>query len=100
MRQPPALLTEDEVAAALETLDGWSLAEGKLHKTYIFRDFVQAFSFMTAGALCAERADHHPNWSNAYKKVDVTLSTHESGGITQRDVDLATEFEKVAGGTM
>ncbi len=99
MRQPPALLAEDAVATALETLDGWSIAEGKLTKTYVFRDFVQAFGFMTAAALCAERANHHPEWSNAYKTVDISLTTHESGGITQKDLDLATEFEQVAGGT-
>jgi len=98
MSQAPQPLDTAAISAALDTLDGWSIEDGKLHKTYVFADFVQAFAFMTAAALCAERADHHPDWSNVYKTVHVDLSTHESGGITQRDLDLAAEFERVAGG--
>lgn len=97
MRQPPALLDVQTIDRALEDLPGWSVAEGALHKTFVFRDFVQAFAFMTAAALHAERADHHPEWTNVYKTVDVRLSTHESGGITQKDLDLAVEFERAAG---
>ena len=98
MRQPPPLLDQTAVETALESLDGWSFDDGALHKTYVFRDFVQAFGFMTSAALCAERANHHPDWSNSYKTVRVNLSTHESGGVTQNDVDLAAEFERAATG--
>lgn len=98
MPQPPEPLDTAAISAALETLDGWSIEDGKLHKTYVFADFVQAFAFMTGAALCAERADHHPEWSNVFKTVHIDLTTHESGGITQRDLDLAAAFERVAGG--
>jgi 4a-hydroxytetrahydrobiopterin dehydratase len=90
-------LTDDEIAEALGSLAGWSVEDGKLHKEYVFADFVEAFSFMTAAALCAERKTHHPEWFNVYRTVRVDLSTHDAGGITLWDVELAREFDSVAG---
>jgi 4a-hydroxytetrahydrobiopterin dehydratase len=96
MSPAPAPLTESELADALASLDGWTVADGKLHKEYLFGDFVSAFAFMTAAALCAERADHHPEWRNVYGRVTVDLTTHVADAITQRDVDLAREFDRAA----
>jgi 4a-hydroxytetrahydrobiopterin dehydratase len=69
---------------------------GKLHREFVFKDFVQAFGFMVQAALLAERADHHPEWFNVYKTVIVDLTTHEAGGITQRDFDLARDMGQIA----
>ncbi|MBK6768753.1 MAG: 4a-hydroxytetrahydrobiopterin dehydratase [Ardenticatenales bacterium] len=96
MTKVPDILTAAERAAALSALDGWTYADGALHKAYAFAGFVEAFAFMTAGALAAERLDHHPNWSNSYRKVDVSLSTHAAGGVTSLDIALATAMEGVA----
>lgn len=78
---------------------GWRLRDdGKaISRTYTFADFVQAFAFMSASALVAERMNHHPDWSNSYSRVDVTLSSHDTGGLTQRDVALAVEMDRLAG---
>lgn len=97
MSDTPRKLTQEQIDDALTGLDGWSQADGKLHKEFVFADFVEAFGFMAAAALCAERANHHPDWSNVYKKVQVDLTTHEAGGLTQLDVDLAREMNRVAG---
>lgn len=80
----------DEVLAA-----GWTLAEdGKsIHRTFTFKDFVGAFSFMSAVALVAERMDHHPDWTNVWNRVEVTLSTHSAGGLTEKDVALAKAMD-------
>lgn len=91
------LLESEALEAAVETLDGWSVADGKLHKEYTFSDFVEAFAFMAAAALCAERKNHHPEWFNVYNTVRVDLSTHDAGGITTWDVELAEEFDQAAG---
>ena len=96
MTVPPPL-SEEALAEAVGGLDGWTVQGGKLHKEYIFRDFVEAFGFMTAAALCAERSNHHPEWFNVYKKVRVDLMTHEAGGITRFDIELAQDFDRVAG---
>ncbi len=74
----------------------WSLKENKLHRVFKFKDFVEAFGFMTQVALIAEKNNHHPEWLNIYNRVVVDLTTHEAGGITQRDFDLATAMEKLA----
>lgn len=86
-------------AAALAGLSGWTLAEGRdaIHKRFVFADFVAAFGFMTRAALVAEKMDHHPEWSNVYRTVDVTLTTHDAKGLTQRDVALAQAMDKLAG---
>ena len=77
---------------------GWSLAEGgdAIAKTFTFPDFVSAFGFMTRAALVAEKLDHHPDWSNSYRKVAVTLTTHDCGGLSALDVALATKMDTLA----
>lgn len=90
----PEPLSEDALAIALETLDGWTVQNGKLHKEYVFGDFVEAFGFMASAALCAERSGHHPEWFNVYNKVTVDLVTHEAGGVTSFDVELAQDFDR------
>jgi 4a-hydroxytetrahydrobiopterin dehydratase len=78
-------------AALAETLPHWSLVHGRdaLHRAYKFADFSEAWGFMARVALLAEKADHHPEWSNVYNRVEITLSTHDAGGLSQRDVALA-----------
>ncbi|MCE7937584.1 MAG: 4a-hydroxytetrahydrobiopterin dehydratase [Chloroflexi bacterium CFX6] len=93
-RQP---LDASAVAAALTGLPGWTVRDGKLHKAYVFGDFVAAFGFMTRAALHAERMNHHPEWCNVYRTVRVDLVTHSAGGITALDVALAKAFDTVAG---
>ena len=90
-------LSEAELARALAELPGWSLATGKLHREYRFADFNAAFGFMTRVALEAERANHHPEWSNVWNRVVVDLTTHDSGGITASDVSLAKKMDAIAG---
>ena len=91
MEQPAGL---DDVLAA-----GWTLAEdGKsISRSFKFTDFTEAFAFMTAVALTAEKMDHHPNWSNVYNRVDVTLFSHDFGGLSERDVKLAKRMNALAG---
>ncbi|MBA3280925.1 MAG: 4a-hydroxytetrahydrobiopterin dehydratase [Acidimicrobiia bacterium] len=74
----------------LPTPDGWEVCDGKLHREFVFADFSAAFGFMTRVALAAERAGHHPDWSNSWSAVTIDLVSHDAGGLTQRDVDLAT----------
>ncbi|MCZ2156260.1 MAG: 4a-hydroxytetrahydrobiopterin dehydratase [Bryobacterales bacterium] len=88
--------SDAEIASALSTLDGWSVEGGKLHKEYKFPDFVQAFAFMTAAALEIERLQHHPEWCNTYNTVRVDLTTHDCGGISQRDFELARLLDQRA----
>ncbi len=84
--------------AAAAKLDGWSVAKDRdaLVKSFRFRDFSAAFGFMTRVALKAEQLDHHPEWSNVYNRIDVTLTTHEAGGVTQKDIDLALFMDSLA----
>jgi len=93
---PRRLMSDAELRDHLARLEGWSLTERKLTRTFRFPDFVQAFGFMTRVALCAERADHHPDWSNVYGEVRISLWTHDAGGITERDVELAKEIDTFA----
>jgi 4a-hydroxytetrahydrobiopterin dehydratase len=88
-------LTDDQVREELKGLPGWSLENGKLHKEFVFKDFMQAFGFMTRAALYAEKMDHHPEWFNVYNKIRVDLTTHDAGGITTKDVALAKAFESL-----
>jgi 4a-hydroxytetrahydrobiopterin dehydratase len=90
-------LSEREVFAELEKLPGWSIAQGKLHRVFEFRDFRQAFAFMTGVALAAEAMNHHPDWSNSWNKVVIDLMTHSVGGLTKNDFDLAAQIQKIAG---
>ena len=89
-------LTDAEIATALKTLDGWSREGNKLHRELKFKDFVTAFGFMASAALVAERMNHHPEWFNVYHTVRIDLSTHDSGGVTKLDVDLARAMSAIA----
>lgn len=93
---PVPKLTAAEIETALESLPGWSVAAGKLHKEYQFPNFIQAFGFMATSAIGIEKMDHHPEWFNVYNRVSVDLTTHDSGGITRKDVELARLLESVA----
>ena len=87
-----------ERAKALHELHGWTEAKGRdaITKTYQFKSFSQAWGFMSRVALHAEKADHHPEWTNVYGRVDVTLTTHTAGGVTEKDVALAQKMEALA----
>ena len=89
-------LSTVQVQAALEDLPGWGIEDDKLYREFRFTDFVAAFSFMSAVALHAERANHHPEWFNVYSQVRVWLITHDAGGITQKDLDLASAMNALA----
>ncbi len=93
-------ITGDARKAALARLPGWSDVQGRdaITKKFVFKDFNEAFGFMTRAALIAEKMDHHPEWFNVYKNVEVTLSTHDSGGLTDLDVKLAEAMDRLAGG--
>jgi 4a-hydroxytetrahydrobiopterin dehydratase len=84
------------VTARIASLDSWQVTSGKLHREYKFPDFTQAFAFMAAVATVAEKMDHHPEWLNVYNRVTVDLSTHDAGGITELDFQLAAAMEKLA----
>jgi 4a-hydroxytetrahydrobiopterin dehydratase len=92
-------LSGDARKSALAPLKGWSEVKDRdaISKKFVFADFNQAFGFMTRAALIAEKMDHHPEWFNVYKNVEVTLSTHDAGGVTGLDVKLAEAMDKLAG---
>jgi 4a-hydroxytetrahydrobiopterin dehydratase len=94
-----AILSASERGEALAGLAGWSFDEGRngIAKSFAFADFGAAFGFMARVALEAEKADHHPEWSNVWNKVDVLLSTHSAGGVTAKDIALARKIEAIAG---
>jgi 4a-hydroxytetrahydrobiopterin dehydratase len=93
-------LSQPEIAERLAALDGWTLAAdgGSISRTFTFRNFSEAFAFMTRVALAAEKMDHHPDWSNVYKTVAVTLNTHDAGGLTALDFELAGRMNRIFGG--
>ncbi len=84
------------MSAALAELPGWSLRDGKLHRELRFEDFVAAFGFMSRVAIVAEKLDHHPEWSNVWNRVVVDLVTHDAGGITALDLELARRIDALA----
>lgn len=92
------ILSGSEREQALAGLTGWRPVEGRdaIHKSFEFKTFNQAFAFMTRVALAAERMNHHPEWSNVYNRVDITLSSHDAGGLTERDVKLARKIDRFA----
>jgi len=91
-------LTGQARGDALAKLGGWSEVNGRdaITKKFVFKDFNAAFGFMTRAALVAEKLDHHPEWFNVYKTVEVTLSTHDAGGVTELDIKLAGEMDRLA----
>ena len=93
----PARLSDAEIRTRLATLPGWSLAAGKLRREFRFADFSEAFGFMARAALAAEKLDHHPEWSNVWNRVTVELSTHDAGGLTALDFELAAAMDRLAG---
>lgn len=93
---PIAKLTETELSEALASLPEWRIAAGKLHREYQFPDFVHAFAFMSASAMEIEKLNHHPEWFNVWNRVAVDLTTHDSGGITAKDVELARVLDRFA----
>lgn len=90
------VLSKTELDNALNQLPGWSIENGKLHRQFQFPSFIEAFGFMSSVALVAESAEHHPEWFNVYNRVTIDLTTHDSGGITQKDVDLARKANELA----
>ena len=92
-------LTGEARASALAKLAGWSQVKGRdaIAKKFVFKNFSEAFGFMTRAALVAEKLDHHPEWFNVYKTVEVTLSTHDAGGLTDLDIQLAEVMNALAG---
>ena len=90
-------LTPIEIETGLHSCPGWTLLEGKLHKDYKFPDFVLAFGFMSTAAIAIEKMNHHPEWSNVYNRVAVDLTTHDAGGISLRDFELAGLLDRLAG---
>jgi 4a-hydroxytetrahydrobiopterin dehydratase len=93
----PTRLPDAELAAALRELPDWTLRAGKLHRELRFRDFSEAFGFMTRAALVAESMNHHPEWLNVWNRVVVDLSTHDAGGVTALDLELARRMNALAG---
>ena len=89
----------DDRAAALDALGDWDFDEARdaLVRRFVFADFVEAFGFMTRVAILAEKADHHPEWSNVYNRVEVLLTTHDAGGLSHRDVALAKAIDALVG---
>jgi 4a-hydroxytetrahydrobiopterin dehydratase len=91
-------LNDSELSLALSNLAEWSVVSGRsaISRTYVFKNFVEAFGFMSRAALIAEKMNHHPEWSNVYKTVDVTLTTHSAGGLTELDIKLAEALDDLA----
>lgn len=90
-------LSDDEKQTAMKTLDGWSQLNDRdaISKSFKFKDFNAAFGWMTRSAMIAEKMNHHPEWFNVWNRVDVTLSTHDAGGLTKLDIELATAMNKL-----
>lgn len=93
------LLSAEDRAALLDEVKGWAEADGgkAITRTFAFDDFSEAFAFMTRVALLAEKADHHPDWSNHWNRVEIVLSSHDAGGLTQRDAKLARAISGLLG---
>jgi len=96
MADAPRRLSEEEIKLALSRLGPWQVVGGKLHREYRFKDFADAWGFMSSAALLVHQMDHHPEWSNVYHSVRIDLVTHDVGGISRRDVELAEKLEALA----
>lgn len=92
----PTKMSDQELNTVLEQLPSWAVVDGKLRRELRFGDFVTAFGFMSSVALVAESMDHHPDWFNVYNRVDINLSTHDAGGITTLDAELAARIDVIA----
>src|SRR4051812_49117330 len=90
-------LTSEQLATALQGRPGWSASDGSITREFTFADFVEAFGFMTSVALVAEKANHHPDWSNSWNKVTIALTNHDAGGVTEIDLHLAERIDDLAG---
>ena len=90
-------LTEAEVAEHMKALPGWELGEDRISRTFRFKDFVEAFGFLARVALVAEQMNHHPEWKNVWATVDVELSTHDAGGLTELDMKMAAKMDALSG---
>lgn len=89
-------ITDNDIIYELKKLNNtWRLGNNRIQKIFIFKDFVQAFSFMTSVAIISEKLNHHPNWDNSYNKVNIRLTTHEIGGLSKKDFELATEINNL-----
>jgi len=93
---PATKLSDQQLHTFLNDLEGWELQDDKLFKVFKFKDFIHAWSFMSACAIVAEKLNHHPEWSNVYNQVEVHLTTHDSGGITSLDIDLAKQMNALS----
>lgn len=92
----PVKLTDEQIQEHLSQVPGWTLENGKLHRELKFGNFVEAFGFMSQVAMHAEKADHHPEWFNVYNNVCIDLATHDVGGISEKDFDLAKKINQLA----
>jgi len=92
----PKALDAQTVEVRLSEIQGWTFKEGKLHRSFSFKDFIEAFGFMTRIAIVAEKMNHHPEWSNVYNRVEVDLTTHDAGGVTELDFQLASRMNQAA----
>ena len=88
-------LDENEIKKSLESIDGWSVDDDKLFREFTFPRFIEAFGFMASVATVAEKQDHHPEWFNVYNRVEIRLTTHEAGGITENDIGLARSINQI-----
>ncbi len=93
----PSRMTDEEIRNDLAKVPGWEVLDGKLHRSFKFKDFSRAFGFMSSLALVAEAKNHHPEWSNVYNRVVIDLSTHDAGGITTLDFELAAAVNDLYG---
>ncbi len=89
-------LSDEQIQTALQDLEGWSVVDGKLHKEFQFSDFNEAFGFMARASMHIEKMNHHPEWFNVYNKVEVTLTTHDVDGVSEKDVELARFMDELA----
>ncbi|MFO7629992.1 MAG: 4a-hydroxytetrahydrobiopterin dehydratase [Prochlorococcaceae cyanobacterium] len=95
---PAVLLSPDQIAALPRELPAWQLLEGKLQRQLLFADFSEAFGFMARVALAAEALGHHPEWSNVWNRVSIALTTHDCGGLSSLDLELARRIDRLVGG--
>ncbi len=89
-------LSSDEIESRLQSLEQWEYRDNKLHREYVFPDFIEAMGFMVRAAIVAQAMNHHPEWSNVYKSVTVDLTSHDAGGVTELDFQLAHRMEELS----